>query len=105
MQSYRLTARARAQDGTITPFSLEIMAPKEYPEGEYGCVVHCPTVRFHGKPIFGVDGRQAMALAFWIVEDLLRHEELTLIDDDGVEITLPVDREGGIPGGPDRTDL
>ena len=42
---------------------------------------------------------------FWIVQDLLRHEELTLVDDDGVEITLPVDREGGIPGGPDRTDL
>tara|TARA_R110002073_G_scaffold24316_4_gene82309 strand:+ start:1556 stop:1873 length:318 start_codon:yes stop_codon:yes gene_type:complete len=105
MKAYRLRARARAKDGTTRPLELDVAAPEKHGDGCYGCVVHCPIMPFHGKPMFGVDGRQAKALALWITEQLLAFKELELIDDDGNVITLPIDREAGIPGGPDRDDL
>lgn len=105
MKAYRLRARARAKDGTTRPFELDVAAPEMHEDGGYGCVVHCPIMPFHGNAIFGVDGRQAKALALWITEHLLAFQELELIDDDGKVITLPVDRKAGIPGGPDRGDL
>lgn len=105
MKAYRLRARARAKDGAIFPFELEVAAAEALAGGDYGCVVHCPIMPFDGKPIFGVDGRQAMALALWITQDQLAFKGLELIDDDGNIITLPIDREAGIPGGPDRDDL
>ncbi|MAN79555.1 MAG: hypothetical protein CMM77_07005 [Rhodospirillaceae bacterium] len=105
MKAYHFRARTRAKDGTTEPFKLDVAAPEKHGDGGYGCVIHCPIMPFHGNPIFGVDGRQAMALALWITEQLLAFQELELIDDDGDVITLPIDQEAGIPGGPDRDDL
>lgn len=105
MDSYRLSAWVRARDGTVTPFTLEVAAPEEHPDGGWGCVVTCAIMPFNGKPLFGVDGRQALALALWITNNQLQHKELELIDAGGNPIALPIDRGAGISGGADRDDL
>lgn len=95
---YSLKARVRGINDLSNPFELSVSLPKQVDTGEYACVVDCPFLFLDKKRIYGATAEQAMALALWLVDDQLQHRECFLIDKDNVTITLPIDRDAGVPG-------
>ena len=95
---FKLEARAKGSDDSLSPFSLTVSQAKQADTGEFVCSLDCEFLRFKKKEICGVSAEQAMALALWLVEDQLKHHQCTLVDDADNIVELPIDREAGVPG-------
>lgn len=86
---FKLECFARAENGLLQPFSLEISEPQVHDEFGYSCQIHCPTIR--GKPmkIYGHEPLFAAELSVQFVKSSLGHLDLELVDEEGREIDFP----------------
>ncbi len=98
VKPFKLKARAKGSDDSLSPFKLSISEPAAEGTGEFGCFLDCSFLGFERHKVFGVNADQAMALALWLVEDQLKHHQCTLVGDADNIVELPINRDAGVPG-------
>jgi hypothetical protein len=86
---FKLECFARAEDGLLRPFSLEISEPQFHDEFGYSCEIQCPTIRTKPMKIYGHEPLFAAELSVQFVKLSLGHLDLGLVDEEGSEIDLP----------------
>ena len=86
---FELTANAEDGDGNVAAFDLRISDPEFEESRGYYCKILCPYIRQRSFRIFGVDEEQAATESIRFVRRTLSDMNVRLMNDDGVEVTLP----------------
>ena len=86
---YELHAFAKGADSSLRPFDLFISEPEPHPEFGWQCSVHCAAIRPKPMRMFGDEPDFTWAMAIKLVKRLIEYAEWSLVDSDGVAITLP----------------
>lgn len=87
--SYRFSAFARREDGTLTEVSVAIACPRVDTDGIAGCKVFIPFLRAKPFEIFGIDDEQALELSHRFILSMTEAQDFELVDGDGVPVALP----------------
>lgn len=87
--SYRFSAFARREDGTLTAFDVAIACPRVDSDGISGCKVYIPFLRAKPFEIFGIDDDQALELSHRFILSMTEAQDFEVVDEDGVPVALP----------------
>ena len=89
---FELRCRVRAKDGSTRPFFLRIKTPKLNERSVNECALSCEGLADLPSVATGLGKAKCQAIALAMVQRCLLQENLTLIDDQGQAIDLPLDQ-------------